>query len=221
MDIVTVETLFDSYLNVHTRSEAGDDAKERASDNIYEATSYFYLERLFRAFPFEEGDHLIDFGCGKGRVLFMASLYSCGHVTGVENNEKRFSALGENVRSYQQKHGARTRFDIRNCDAQSAVIGDTANKFFFFEPFNTSVYAHVVRNILKSLERRPRDAAIILYLPEERTIKYLDTIGEFQKEVSVGSALYYLGEELITVPNTVFYANYSMGNAIDPNLLAY
>ena len=217
----TIEALYDSYLNIATGSETGDETKEGADDNIYEATSYFFLERLFQAFPFEEGDHLADFGCGKGRVLFMASNHSCRRVTGYENNDARFEILKANVARYQQKHGAQTVFNIQKIDAQSAEIDDSVNKFFFFEPFSIDIYARVIQNIKKSLDRRKRDATIFLYLPEESTLEYWDSVGGFHREIYVESTLYYTNEALVTMPQFAFYANYPMSDAADPYFLLY
>lgn len=217
----TIDELYDAYLNVNTREEQGDDAKQNKNDNIYEATSYFFLERLFRVFPFEEGDYLADFGCGKGRVLFMASKHACGRVAGYENNAARFGVLQKNVAQYQQRHGANTIFNIQNTDAQSAAIDDAANKFFFFEPFDVKIYAQVIRNIQKSLSKRPRDAAILLYLPDGDTMEYLDGADGFQREIHVDASLFYRDEAIIHMRHFAIYSNYPMLDMVDPYFLLY
>ena len=216
-----IESFYDSHLNISTHRELGDDIKENENDNIYEATSYFFLERLFQVYPFAEGDHLVDFGCGKGRVLFMAAQHSCARVTGYENNLQRYDILRKNVDQYRQKHGSGTVFDIRHIDAQSAEIDDGANKFFFFEPFHLSIYKKVMRNISKSLAKKQRDVTIFLYLPHESTIEYFDTVAAFRKEIHVDSTLYYLNESLFTMPHFAFYANHSMVGSVDPYLIMY
>ena len=216
-----IESIYDNYLNISTITEEGDDTKDNVDYNIYEVTSYPFLERLFQTFPFKEGDHLVDFGCGKGRVLFMASKHSCAYVTGIENNEKRFDTLQNNVKLYQQKHGAKTFFDLQNIDAQSAVINDTANKFFFFEPFQIKIYEQVMENILISLEKAPRKVTIFLYLPQENTLRYFDDIQGFNKEVYVDSTLYHNNESLVTMPYFAFYCNYSMEDLVDSYFLFY
>ena len=217
----TVDTLYDSYFGITTEREDGDDAVQGEHDNIYEVTSYFFLERLFQTFPFSKEDHIIDFGCGKGRVLFMASHYSCRYATGYENNKARFDVLQGNIQKYQQKHGTQTYFDVYNADAQSAVINDTANKFFFFEPFHLILYKQVVQNIIKSLEKNPRDVTFFLYLPHKDTLEYFDSLKMFNKEIHVDSTLYYVNEELVTMPQFAFYSNYSMADSVDPNFLLY
>ena len=219
--IATIESVYDSFLNVSTQIEEGDEKVVRGIYNAYEATSYFFLERLFQVFPFAENDHMIDFGCGKGRVLFMASQYACKHITGYEINEKRFSILEQNIRQYREKHKTASVFDVYNESAQSAAIDDSANKFFFFEPFHLSIYAKVLKNIKDSLKRRQRDISIILYLPQDSTMNYIDTIPGFHKEIYVDTKLYYQKNMLLTMPYYAFYCNYSMEDIVDPFFLLY
>ena len=217
----TIEKVYDEFLNISTQIEDGDELAEKGIYNAYEATSYFFLERLFTVFPFAAEDHLIDFGCGKGRVLFMAAQYACKHITGYENNIIRYNTLKANLNNYQQKHGGQTNIAIYNEYAQSAVIDETANKFFFFEPFHVDICAQVVENIIKSLVKKWREITIILYLPHESTIKYFDSISLLNKEIYVDSTLYYLDDPLLTMPHFAIYCNYSLENLINPYFLIY
>ena len=218
---ITIDELYDLYLDINTREEQGDDAKQNRNDNIYEATSYFFLERLFKAFPFEANDHMADFGCGKGRVLFMAAKYSCGNVTGYENNAARFRILQSNAVRYRQRHGTSTNFILRNEDAQSVAIDDSINKFFFFEPFGIKIFAQVIQNIQKSIKRNPREAAILMYLPEETTLSHLDAVKGFEREIHVDASLFYKDDALINMRYFAIYSNYSMIDIVDPNFLIY
>jgi len=218
---ITIERLYDSYLNVNTREERGDDAKQNINDNVYEATSYFFLENLFKAFPFEESDHIVDFGCGKGRVLFMASRHKCGRATGYENNAARFGTLQGNVARYRERHGDFTAFNIMNVDAQAARIDDDANRFFFFEPFGLKIFEKVICNILQSIDRKPRDATIFMYLPEAATLECLDAAQGFEREIHVDASLFYRDEPLINMRHFAIYSNYSMQDIVNPYFLIY
>ena len=217
----TIEKVYDTYLNISTQIEDGDEISEKGIYNAYEATSYFFLERLFTVFPFVENDRMVDFGCGKGRVLFMAAQYSCKHATGYENNARRYNILEANLTSYQQKHGQNSQIIIRKENAQSAHIDDMANKFFFFEPFHINIFKQVLANIMHSLDIRQREITIILYLPHETTINYIDSIKTFQKEIYVDSTLYYLNDPLLTMPHFAIYCNYSLEDLVNPYFLIY
>ena len=217
-----IEKLYDSYLNVNTiRDDIIDDITLNEEDNTYELTSYFFLERLFGAFPFSDHDHLVDFGCGKGRVLFMASEFGCPRVSGIENSQDRYAILLKNIDKYQHKHGILTNFNAHNVDAQSAEIDDTANLFFFFEPFHTEIFKQVLTNIEDSLKRKQREITIFLYLPHKETLDHFDSIQWLKKEIHVEASLFYQSESIVTMPQYAFYANYSIENKINPNFLLY
>lgn len=214
--IKTVDNMYDEYFNVFTeRKLAGDGTTEPKFSLHYYPTSYTFLERLFQVFPFEEEDHLIDFGCGKGRVLFMASACSCKYVIGYENDNSRYNTLEKNVRQYVQRHKPETHFTIQNKDVQKITIAETANKFFFFNPFHLKVYIHVIRNIQESFQRKERDISVFLYRPQQSTIKYLDTVDWLHKEISVDYVFSSVNKKDISVPQFVFYCNYPLRDSID------
>ena len=220
-DKTTIDELYDSYLNINTLKDDDDDIKQNEEDNIYEVTSYFFLERLFMAFPFKEDDVLADFGCGKGRVLFMASHFSCKNLFGYENNQERFNTLQNNIEAFKKKHGDKSSFNIKLIDVQDVKIDDGINKFFFFEPFSLDIFKRVMANIKDSLKRKQREAAVFLYLPDESTLEYFDSLGFLSREIHSASLLYYQNEELVSVPQFAIYANYSMEKQVNPNLLIY
>lgn len=43
--------------------------KKKAAYNRYEPTPYAALDKLFQQYKFNKKDRLVDFGCGRGRVL--------------------------------------------------------------------------------------------------------------------------------------------------------
>ena len=101
----SIDSMYDNFLNISTGIEEEDVSSnnERKLFFNYEPTSYHFLEKLFTLIPFEETDHLIDFGCGSGRVLFMAAQKQCKKVTGYEINDERYKMLVKNVEGYQNK----------------------------------------------------------------------------------------------------------------------
>ena len=54
----------------------------------YEPTPYSVLQRIADSGHIHRRDHLLDYGCGKGRVaFFMASAVGC-RVTGIDHSRK-------------------------------------------------------------------------------------------------------------------------------------
>ena len=71
---MSIDRLYDNELNITSICKDCDSPNEKEAFNDYEPTSYY-------------------FGCGKGRVLFMAAYNGCRHVTGYEVNEERYNIL--------------------------------------------------------------------------------------------------------------------------------
>ena len=64
-DSRTSEKEWDRKLNIRT---GGRDDSEAAGQNFpYEPTPYAVLERLAQSGYIEKDDHVLDYGCGKGR----------------------------------------------------------------------------------------------------------------------------------------------------------
>lgn len=132
----------------------------------YEATPYKALDELFKVYRFEDSDEVVDFGCGRGRVSFYIHHKFGIPVTGVEVNDLTLDEALDNKKSYRYIANhieAPLRFDFAL--AEQYDIDDTANTFYFFNPFSVEIFKQVVGNILKSVERKSRPVDIILYYP--------------------------------------------------------
>ena len=134
--------------------------------NRYEATSYRALNKLFESYRFIPGDHVVDFGVGRGRVAF--AIHNRFHVpvTGIEAHDKTYEEALANKLRYRQKAGhipapIRLEFGL----AEHYQVGPEENKFYFFNPFSKDIFRQVVGNILESVEKAQRPVDIILYYP--------------------------------------------------------
>lgn len=134
--------------------------------NRYEATPYEALERLFEVYKFRKGDRVVDFGCGRGRVMF--SIHHRFHVpvVGIEAHEKTYAEAVANKSSYRlhAKH-IEAPITLKYGLAEHYEVKPDDNRFFFFNPFSHRVFQHVVGNILKSVQASPRTVEVILYYP--------------------------------------------------------
>ena len=141
-----------------------------------ESTPYKGLDTLFSKFQINEGDSLVDFGCGRGRVLFYVYHNFGIDVTGVELNDLSFGELERNRSSYTENMGdPYAPIALEYGYAENYHIKPKDNIFYFFNPFSFDIFEKVVKNIEKSLKEHPRDATIILYYPMETYTKFLDS----------------------------------------------
>lgn len=102
----------------------------------------------------------IDFGCGKGAAILLATRYNFKRYIGVELSPLLVDECRRNVQKFI---GNRVLdYKIVNCNAVDYVIEDDVNVFYFFNPFAPSVLKSVLDNMELSLNKRYRKI-IILY----------------------------------------------------------
>jgi SAM-dependent methyltransferase len=116
------------------------------------------------------GQGFVDFGCGKGRVLIMASEYGFEHVSGVEFAAELHDVAQNNVRRYLGLSKMRTRFNLVHGDAATYRIEPCQSVFYFYFPFKDTVMQAVMDNIRASLRDYPRQAYLVYNYPKCREI---------------------------------------------------
>lgn len=106
----------------------------------YEPCPFPLLLRLMRAIPPEfHGRGFLDYGCGLGRVLFVAQRLGYDPVVGVEISETLSARARANLRG--------TGAGVITGDAASYAIPAFVRIFFFFNPFAGAALETVIRNI--------------------------------------------------------------------------
>ena len=131
---------------------------------------------MFKEYNLTSTDHVVDFGCGKGRLAFYINYYYNSYVTGIEMNNNYYEICENNKKSYF-KSFSKTKEKIKflNIFAEDYVVLPSDNKFYFFNPFSLQLFIKVLNNILISVEKFPREIDLIFYYPSEEYINYLET----------------------------------------------
>ena len=161
------EREWDKRLHIHTIGRE-DEANPHYSP--YEPTPYSVLERLAASGHVKRKDHLLDYGCGKGRVaFFMASIVGC-RVTGIDHSQKLIDIAKENRRASRLGD----RVTLRCCLAEQYEVADE-NVFFFFNPFSEKVFEGVLRRLAQR-----RTGTLICYYPSEAYITWLNLMPEVE-----------------------------------------
>ena len=142
------------------------DNKERGSH--YEGTRVIPLRKLFNNIKLmiPVDSLFVDLGCGKGRVLLIASQFGFRQVRGVEFAHELCEIAKYNCAVYKSKTEVRTEFQIIESDVVDYVINTDENVFFMYNPFDEVVLRKVLNNITRSLKIEPRRAFIIYYNPK-------------------------------------------------------
>jgi SAM-dependent methyltransferase len=178
------ERYYDELLNIHT-AEKQKGFNKSSHYYRYEPTPYSALEDLFNEYELKSSDHVVDFGCGKGRLNFYINHFFNAYVTGIEMNETFYLEAIENLNSYEKESNDKIQFCC--CLAEEYQIDPFENRFYFFNPFSVQIFMKVVNNILLSVEESERDVELILYYPSDDYIYYLenDTVFELKQEVKI------------------------------------
>jgi len=104
----------------------------------------------------------IDFGCGKGKVLFLAAELPFTRIVGIELSSKLFRVAENNLRNYL---GPRTcnAVQLVCMDASEYEIPEGRAIYYFYNPFTAEVMRKVLENIRRSLAATPRETYVVYF----------------------------------------------------------
>ena len=137
---------------------------------LYQGANYYLLEKVFDHLQtIEANQSILDFGCGKGRVLTVAAYYGFSKITGVEFAKELCDVARKNIIPVQQKFPQKI-FNVIHANAVDHKIENDTNVFFFFNPFDEVVMLSVAKNILLSLKENPREAYVVYINPVHKEI---------------------------------------------------
>jgi SAM-dependent methyltransferase len=137
---------------------------------IYQGANYYLLENVFEYLQsIAVNKNIIDFGCGKGRVLAVAAYYGFTNITGIEFAKEICEEAKKNIAPLQKQFPEKI-FTIIHADAVDYKIDSNRNVFFFFNPFDKIVMLAVAKNILRSLKENPREAYVVYLNPVHKEI---------------------------------------------------
>ena len=135
----------------------------------HKPSEWTVLPRILPKREVGEHDVFIDFGSGLGRVVFQAARYPFRRVIGVE--------LSEELNDVARKNIDRNRSRLR-CKDVTLVTGDVLDYqipddvtvAFFANPFTGDIFDTVVKRLLASIDRNPRQLRIIYRNPVEHEL---------------------------------------------------
>ena len=176
------EVIWDKRLQITTVGR--DDLKADQYRYPYEPTPYCVLERLANRGLIGEGDVVLDYGCGKGRVDFFLSSQTKAAAIGIEYDERIYQAALENQKAAVVS--AQAEFVLSRAEAYE--VPPDVNRCYFFNPFSAEILNKVVARIIESYYENPREVLLFFYYPSDAYLSYLMTVNalEFYDEISCG-----------------------------------
>ena len=165
---------WDKLLQIQTCGRDESNADEY--HHPYEPTPYCVLERLAESGFFGEGDVVLDYGCGKGRVGFFLSYRTKARIVGIEYDEHIYADALENRKSTV----SRVKPDFVLTRAEEYEVPGDVNRCYFFNPFSVEILHKVMARIIESWYENPREIFLFFYYPADEYISYLMTVDELE-----------------------------------------
>lgn len=168
------EKTWDKLLQIHTTGR--DETKADQCHHPYEPTPYCVLERMADSSFFGEGDVVLDYGCGKGRVGFFLSYRTKAKTIGIEYDDRIYGGALENQKSTVAGAGV----DFVLSKAEDYTVPPEVNRCYFFNPFSGEILHKVMARILESYYEDPRELFLLFYYPSDDFLSYLMTVEELE-----------------------------------------
>ncbi len=156
-----------SIVNLSELTLAGEESDQ---NHHYQGASYFILFSIFQKLPPEiRSFPLIDYGCGKGRALFVAEQCGFTDLIGVDIAKELIDQANENKTVYHKKNSS-SQITFLFEDATKYIIPENAHVFYFFNPFGENILELVIQNIKESVKQHPRKIYCIYLNPKYKAV---------------------------------------------------
>lgn len=130
----------------------------------YEASGWAYLRRALRRCEVGPTDVFVDFGSGKGRVVWQAARYPFGRVIGVEISAQLNEVAHRNLEENRDRLKCRD-VELVTADATQFEIPDDMTFAYLYSPFEGQIFETVIDHVIESLDRNPRRLNLIYANP--------------------------------------------------------
>lgn len=167
--MIYYEHTFDKRLGIRTSGIENPDHLEK-DHHHYQGASYLVLFEVLGLVPDAlKNKPFIDYGCGKGRALFVAEQCGFSQLTGIDIAGDLLDKATQNLATYYKKN-PNSHFELVLSDATTYAIPPNAAVFYFFNPFGESIMQKVADNILDSVRQYPRTIYVIYINPQHQAV---------------------------------------------------
>lgn len=156
---------WEQLLNIHT--EGDDDGLSDYHHHRYEPTPYEVLERILDSGYLNHTKHLIDIGCGKGRIpIFFAQTLGI-QSTGIDFDNQLIMQAKQNQMT---SHQSQIRFIYTKAEDYQFTNEDA---IYFFNPFTLQIFRSVLSHIIQSWYENPRLIRMFFYYMDDEMLAYM------------------------------------------------
>lgn len=179
-----IDSRFDRKFHVETSGDVevenldiSDEEKEEAVEYTSTPPTFGYvMTRLnleYSKYVF------IDYGCGKGKVLFMASDFPFRKIMGVEISQFLCDAANQNIESFRSRSQKCSDLEVLCSDAKSFHLPEEPLVLYFYNPFSEVVMKEVLDSVEASYREYKRAVYLIYYNPRHQNL--MDEMEKFER----------------------------------------
>jgi SAM-dependent methyltransferase len=140
--LVTIESLVDEWRNCHD-----------------------YFPSSIRAFDHVlRRDVFVDYGCGMGRALVLASRLPFRELIGFDVSETLLAVAVDNLRRAVPEQRRRD-ITLLHCDARAFRLPEAATVVYLYNPFHGEILSTVIADIARSVRAKPRRLRVVFNNP--------------------------------------------------------
>ena len=103
----------------------------------------------------------VDIGCGKGRVLLIASSFPFRSICGIELSRPAFEIAEKNIQTYRCADQKCFNIHVRNVDARWFDPNIENTVYYFFEPFDEFILGTVLTKISSKLRGQGKTIYVV------------------------------------------------------------
>lgn len=137
-------------------------SKNKAAGLEYQSHHPAVIRLGLTSLPIRHEDYtFIDVGCGKGRVLLVASEFPFRTIIGLEFAPPLAEIAKRNLHSYRFGHQRCSKITVVTGDALEYELEPEPQVLYFYSPFSPIVLDQMVQRIEDSFQRFPRDIFVL------------------------------------------------------------
>ena len=129
--------------------------RENTTSNNYKHYSPTYTSHAVKAFSFIKINfneyNFLDLGCGKGKVMLLASKFRFKKITGIEIDKKIIVSAKKNYKIFYSKKwnkDYKLKFEFINKDALKHNFKNEKTIYFMFDPFQPIKLEKIIEKII-------------------------------------------------------------------------
>jgi hypothetical protein len=130
----------------------------------YRASAWRHLGRALEGREIDRSDVLLDYGCGKGRIVYQAASLPFRRVIGVEISRDLLDVAQRNVERNRHRLVCQD-VELVCGDARTYEVPQDVTYVYMYNPFIGDVFRAAFGNLLRSLAHRPRRLTLIYVHP--------------------------------------------------------